>query len=56
MKHDLRIELSDDDGHLAEIWEIKQVGSRSRLFDKVIEHLAAFEDGKLEITILKESR
>jgi hypothetical protein len=54
MKHDLRIELSDNDGHLAEIWEIKQVGSRSRIFDTVIEHLAAFEDGKLVIKISKE--
>ena len=54
MKHNLRIVLSNKEGQLEEIWEIKEVGSRSRIFDTVIEHLAAFEDGKLVIKILKE--
>jgi len=56
MKNNLRVALFDKDNQAQEIWEIQEVGSRSRFLDKAIEHLTAFKDGHLRIEILKESR
>ena len=56
MKHNLRITIANKENQLQEIWEIRQLSSRSRIFATIIERLTAFEDGHLRIEILKESR
>jgi len=56
MKHNLRITIANKENQLQEIWEIRQVCSRSRIFATIIERLATFENGHLRIEILKERR
>lgn len=56
LKNDLRVTLFDKDEQVQYIWEVKQIGQRSRFFDTLLSHLKEFENGRLEIKILNESR